>query len=242
VVSQFQQTGIVLTPKEVSQRERVLEQDGVLRWGENSVLGFGDVGVQFATVLASLMVEDGDNAPRQRIRELATIFRMQKYILWPATITGHRRLLSASSIPTVYICLKAGATANDQVKAWSHALIVAKELLSRRWMCQSYDKKSGDYDGGMAVVSKKVAVLQATMDEMDEKFTALIPQLVEKGWDLETACIETRSGFRITVVDENLSPGEIPGTREAPTDNSGVGSLVETSTSDSAYRERKKAV
>ncbi|KAI5857218.1 vitamin B6 photo-protection and homoeostasis-domain-containing protein [Tricharina praecox] len=265
VVSQFQQTGIVLTPKEVSRRERVLEHDGILRWGEHSVLGFGDVGVQFATVLASLTVEVAsfdDNASRRWIQEVAAIFRMQKYMLWPATTMGRRRLLLAgSSLPTVYICLKVGATANDQVRAWSHALLVAKELVSRRQRRtrQSYDKKSDDDDGGMAVVSvvsERVAVLQVTMDEMDGKFAALASQLAEKGWDLDTACIETRSGFRITVIDadhdenpdHDHDPGEVPGTREARADGSSSssssdGGVVETKTeSPPAYRESKKAV
>jgi len=241
VVSHFHQTGRVLTPKEVSRRERVLEHDGVLRWGEHSVLGFGDVGVRFATVLASLM-KDGsfdDNASRRWIRELATIFRMQKYILWPAKSTGRRRLLSASSLPTVYICLKVGATANDQAKAWSHALLVAKELSSRRQRRarQSDDKNADDDDDGMAVVSEKVVVLQATMAEMDGNFVALASQLAAKGWDPDTACIETGGGFRIAVVSEDDR-----GAWGVPADGAGVGGVVDANAALSGHRESKKAV
>lgn len=240
VLSHFHQTGRVLTPKEVSRRERVLELDGVLRWGEHSVFGFGDVGVRFATVLASLM-KDGsfdDSASRRWIRELATIFRMQKYILWPATSTGRRYLLSASSLPTVYICLKVGATANDQAKAWSHALLVAKELSSRRRRArQSGDKGRDDDDSGMAAVSEKVVVLQTTMAEMDGQFAALASQLVAKGWDPDTACIETGSRFRIAVVDEDTG-----GTWGVPADGADVGGVVDTNAALSTHRESKKAV
>jgi hypothetical protein len=204
VVSWFQETGIVLTPKEVSLRERVLETSGILRWGQYAVLGFADVGVPFATMLTSV----------DHVQELANVFRMQKYLLWPTK--GGR-----GGLPRVLICLKAGACANDQLKAWSHALIVAKELATA---------KKGHNDGGG--YEKKLGIVRATMDEMDRTFPGFAERLVEMGWDVDTACIETSSGFRISI----LNPDDFSPAVGTDDDDSVV------HTTDPAYLERKKVV
>ncbi|KAA8896536.1 vitamin B6 photo-protection and homoeostasis-domain-containing protein [Sphaerosporella brunnea] len=184
VFSWYQETGRVLTPKDVCLRERVLETGGILRWGDNSVLGFADVGVQFATVLTSLDQDINHQGSGSRIKDLANIFRMQKYILWPTSGKAQ------GSLPTVLICLKAGATAKDQVKAWSHALIVAKEFTTREAQVKEKRGHGGYYE--------KLGIVQTTMEEMDRIFPKITERLVEMGWDVETACIETSSGFRIT--------------------------------------------
>ncbi|KAF8245571.1 hypothetical protein K440DRAFT_634152 [Wilcoxina mikolae CBS 423.85] len=230
VFSWFQETGIVLTPKEVSKRERVLEKSGVLRWG-NSVIGFANVGVRFATVLISLIEGDGttgsfdhDASGSRRIQELASIFHKEKYLLWPTT-TGRRG--SSSSLPRVYICLKTGASANDQVRAWSHALNVAKEFSRRR--------SRGENDG----YYERIGLVQATMDEMGKKFADVAKRLAEKGWDLDTACIETRSGFRVAVLDGGKSYAvSSTDLRDKPVTDG----VVSTTASDTAYREDKKVV
>jgi len=228
VISWFQETGIVLTPKEVSKRERVLEKSGVLRWG-NSVIGFADVGVQFATILTSLIEGDGttgsvdhDASGCRRIQELASIFHKEKYLFWPTT-TGRRG--SSSSLPRVHICLKTGASANDQVRAWSHALNVAKELSRRR----SRGEHNGYYE--------RIGLVQATMGEMEKTFADVAKRLAEKGWDLDTACIETRSGFRVAVLDGKCDAVSTDLRYKPITDG-----VVSTTTSDTAYREDKKMV
>jgi hypothetical protein len=208
VVSWFQETGIVLTPKEVSLRERVLETSGILRWGDYAVLGFADVGVPFATVLTST----------GHVQELANIFHMQKYLLWPTNVgSGGLRVL---------ICLKTGASANDQLKAWSHALIVAKELATKKG---GHDDGGG---GGAYSYEKKLGIVRATMDEMDRTFPGFAERLVEMGWDVNTACIETSSGFRISI----MNPDDFSPAVGIDDDDS----VVEIT--DPAYVKRKKVV
>lgn len=189
VYSWFWESGMVLTPNETARREAVLERSGVLRWADLSVMGFAEVGVQFATVLTSLAPGwAGSFDQRRRIQQLASIFHMQQYMLWPTRKHGH---------PKVYICLKTGATANDQVKAWCHALSVAKELR---------DEKGDDDEKRY---ERKIGILRATMDEMNRSFPGFASKLATKGWDLKTACIETCSGYRITVMLGEGHPGTI---------------------------------
>ena len=237
VMSQFEETGQIMTPKQVSERERVLERNGVLRWRDGAVLGFGVVGVRFATVLTSLGAEWDDEADEKfrndagwRVGELAKVFRMQKYILWPTSAAanriGHR----------IDICLKTSANAEDQVKAWSHALILAKSL--------SGSGLGGEQKGGRKMVPAigfhgKMAVVNATMEQIDGSFPGVVASLRSKGWDLETPCIETTSGFRIAVDGDTAA-------EELVADDDGV-VVLEGSTgtlSEPAYRkgEDKKVV
>ncbi|KAI5784704.1 vitamin B6 photo-protection and homoeostasis-domain-containing protein [Geopyxis carbonaria] len=187
--SWFQKTGTILSPKQVACRERVLEKDGVLRWGDTAY-GSADVGMRFATILASLerVADNEKNSALELTAELAKIFRNEKFLLWPSSGWGGSR-----RIPTnIHICLKEGATARDQVKAWSHALLVSREISSN----------GSQY----AVSAAMMEMLRSTLCQMDECFSKLMISLVEGGWDLETAAIETRSGYRLAVILDPSSP------------------------------------
>jgi len=230
VFSTFQEIGTILTPKQTSRRERILERSGVLRWADSSVLGHAVIGVPFATLLTSLAAADGhrpmglveDENSIARLEEFASIFRMQKYLLWPAAS-------SRTSAPKVLICLKSGATAYDQVKAWCHALMVAKEL-SRR----SYREKHDGYD-------EKIGLVQATTSVMNETFADMAKRMVETGWDLDTACIETATGVRLTVIDESESDDSdgVLLTAGTGSDDGVVETIVRTTDDTRPYEDKK---
>lgn len=196
VFSRFRETGEVLTPEQVAGRERVLERSGVLRWGDSEI-GSARVGVQFATVVASLAGRGETEGPkgggvppprvRQKVHALARVFRNEQYLLWPAPAGGSRGL------PRIYICLKAGARAKDQVKAWSHALSVAKAISQRGEGAGGLEIDGEWYGEGMGLV-------QSTLGEL-EGFAEMAGRLAATGWDLDTACIETRSGYRCVVLE-----------------------------------------
>jgi hypothetical protein len=172
--STYRDSGIVLTPRELSCRERILERDGVLRWGSLGVLGHARVGVKFSAVLAAAggsgITVDG----------FAEMFSAQKYILWPSMTrnwVGYRRLM-------IHISLLKGATTEDQLKAWFHALILSRALAL-------------DPEANLGTAEKQVL---AAMVEADSCFAHAAKLFSAKGWDLHTACIETTSGFRIALM------------------------------------------
>jgi hypothetical protein len=87
-----------------------------------------------------------------------------------------------------------------------------------------------------------IGVLQATMVEMDIFYPGFAKKLAAAGWDLDTACIETRSGHRIHVVDsDSRLGGELGGFSDG--DTTGPKRLgVSTAMAEETYRESKKVV
>ncbi len=151
----------------------------MLRWNSN-VLGHAVIGVKFATILRHLDVG-------RSVDELAKVFQNENYILWYTT-NGNR--------VRVTICLKNEATAKDHVKAWVHALLLAKKV----------------HDGSTSVAysqpstKEKMEMLRETLQKLDEFFhEELLGRLKEAGWNLSSSAFETHSGFRIRVYSEGTS-------------------------------------
>lgn len=171
VFSTFRDTGRVPTPKEASIEERVLERSGVLRWGSNKV-GRADAGVRFATILKA-------SSRPGKVTELANIFQKEQYILYPDGGDISKGMMA------IQIFLKDDASSKDQVKAWNHALCLAKE--SRR-------------STGISNTDWPYDLLRTTLRQMDDCFEDFMAGLVEAGWDVDTASIETRTGYRLCVL------------------------------------------
>ena len=87
---------------------------------------------------------------------------------------------------TIQIFLKDNALSRDQVKAWSHALWLAK---ASRQSNQISDTDWPPYE-----------LLRTTLRQMDDWFEDFMDGLVEAGWNVDTATIETRTGYRICVL------------------------------------------
>jgi hypothetical protein len=175
--STFRDTGRVSTPKEVSAQERVLESSGVLRWGCTKI-GRADTGVRFATILATATTR------ARKVTELANIFRKEKYILIPNGNT-----LGKGRTTRIQIFFKEGASSKDQVKAWSHALWLAKKSQHKRQIT------GGDWP--------PYELLRTTLHQMDECFEGFMAGLVEAGWNVDTASIETGAGYRLCVLGDD---------------------------------------
>jgi hypothetical protein len=187
---------IVLTPEQAAQQERIFEKDGVLRWRASAILGYCKIGVPLKALLQSLgRQETSSGSFRQldpEISDLMDLYQQEQYVLWYDS-EQHR----------AFIALKDGATSTSQLKGWCHALRVAREA------------KSSDDEGEVAILSRKatsaesssnknrqvVNLLRRTLVDHSKNFEAYLERLKATGWDLDTAALETKPGYRFASVD-----------------------------------------
>ncbi|KAH3970001.1 hypothetical protein HBI56_119570 [Parastagonospora nodorum] len=172
--------GSVLTPTEVSQRERIFERDGVLRWVDDCVIGHCTIGVPLGVLLASMSQRYRRTGSLElsdiNLPDLMDIFADQKYVLW-----------FTDSEYEAIVVLKEGCTPIDQLKAWAHALLFAQDLRNpvRR-------PKDGDTSPRL----RRADALRRTIGEADKLFAKYTALLRQEGWDLDVAALETRAGVR----------------------------------------------
>ena len=172
----------VLSPKEVSAKERIFERDGVLRWSNDRILGRWEIGgtllnllrlvAQKSTTSGSLLFSSND------LKTYLDIYERELYILW---YDGDKR--------KAHVVLKEGSTAETQLKAWTHALLLA------------HDTAEGKDSGGDASVEAPDTLreIRRSLQDNSKAFPEYARRLTAAGWDLGTAAIETRSGTRTHV-------------------------------------------
>lgn len=196
VFSTLSDSGVVVTPTQAAKLERIFERDGVLRWRETEVLGYARIGTRFIELVgddASILGYDapltsgGEKAPGLSISDVVKVFQNEKHLLW---YDSRKRWVT--------ICLKDGITPEEQLKAWIHALFVAKEARHR-------EKRRGD-DGGNMQPSGEVllGVLETTLHDLDVSFPSTTERLRAAGWDLSTAALETKPGYRVGICSQKI--------------------------------------
>lgn len=188
VFSAMLQNGVVLSPTEVSRRERVFERDGVLRWADDCIIGYCTVGASMEQLLRSLSTNSaarGDHHSRearqlqaQGLPDVLQLYAAEAYLLWFA----QSRLI---------IILKDGCTAVDSLKAWTQALMLAQRLRSETGHSSLATKERSLQDN--------LTVAKSTLEATTQLFTTCTERLKREGWDLDTAALETRAGLRVTV-------------------------------------------
>jgi hypothetical protein len=185
VFSNMFQHATILGPSDVSQRERIFERDGAFRWVDDTVIGHCRIGVPLDLLLSRM----GQRHKRTgslhlhaiKLPELMDIFADEQYILWFAD-TAYEAL----------IVLKEECTPIDQLKAWAHAL-----LLARRVRGQESGGQLENDDASAA--QKSLAELRATLEETREMWKKYAKVLEQEGWDLGVAALETRAGSRVQI-------------------------------------------
>ncbi|KAJ5060088.1 vitamin B6 photo-protection and homoeostasis-domain-containing protein [Bipolaris maydis] len=191
--SHILQHGIVLSPKEVSARERIFERGGVLRWADDEVLGKCRIGTSLSELLGRIGRRDklsgslafcssgADGESEVDVFDLLSIFEAEDYVLW------------ASGGPAAYeavIVLKAGCGPIDQLRAWAHALLVAE----RR-------QRGGDASGSDKAAARNglMGELRDTLYEVRRMFDKYGDEMRAKGWHLDVAALETKAGMRLQI-------------------------------------------
>ncbi|KAF1990957.1 DUF647-domain-containing protein [Aulographum hederae CBS 113979] len=170
----------VLTPIEVSRRERIFERDGALRWMAGPVFGFCKIGVKFQALLLHLATESqrtgSMRVAKTELAALVELFRNENYMLWYDDSTAE-----------AVIVLKEGITTESQLKAWCHALSLARRV----------SHQPGTTANVANTQQALIAHVAATLKDTTTDFDAYARRLRAAGWDLEVAALETHSGYRL---------------------------------------------
>ncbi|TIA06549.1 DUF647-domain-containing protein [Aureobasidium pullulans] len=165
----------ILNPKEVSAKERVFERDGILRDVDDNCLGYARIGIPASELLQRLgeteKLTKATNLPGGRLLQLLDVFEDEGYVLY---------LEQPSDM--VCILLKKGSDTAVQLKAWYHALLLA------RLVRQGYESEK-----------KPMDMFQSTLVAVRKDWERVQARLGEAGWDLDTAALETTSGFRVSI-------------------------------------------
>lgn len=177
VLSKLVQSGHILSPAEVSIKERIFERDGVLRWVDDSIIGHCKIGVSMSTLMDLIGVRHDKTGSLETrgvaLSDLVHIYQDEAYIIYKAQTDA-------------VIVLKQDCTAVDQLKAWTQALLLAQRQADPS-DCQLSHDTSGDL----------LAELRATLAQTQQIFDTYEVGLRSVGWDLDVAALETTLGRRI---------------------------------------------
>ncbi|KAL9621063.1 MAG: hypothetical protein Q9160_004448 [Pyrenula sp. 1 TL-2023] len=179
VFSNFVATGRVLSPKETAKEERIFEMACRLRWRSSTILGYCMTGISFNDFLrafGSQQTRTGSiKHPNVDLVRVLQLYKDEDYLLW----------FNGSSRQAV-ICLKQGVTPQNQVKAWSQALLIA----------QSYDQQSGATTDANDS-QRMLAVSEEMLLDHSKGFPVFLDGLKKAGWQLDKPALETGPGRRL---------------------------------------------
>ncbi|PYH71417.1 RUS1 family protein [Aspergillus vadensis CBS 113365] len=188
-----------LTPAHVSKQEKIFEIDGILRWSSSTTtppqpLGYCRIGISLQQFLSSSALSTTSFKSLRTpipMPQLTTLFSKEEYILY---LTTNRS--SSKKNPTWHanILLKNTTTSQSQLKAWAHALLAARVLLTS-------SAAAADSINTSDQIGSTMDVLHRTLEFLNEgsRFDRYTTVLTDNGWDLSIAALETRSGRRVVV-------------------------------------------
>lgn len=165
----------VLSPKQVSAKERIFERDGILRDADDKCLGYCKIGVPASELLKRLGKTDrltkATNLSDGRLMQLLDLFEEESYIVYPERPSD-----------TACILLKRGSDTAGQLKAWYHALLLVRQA----------EHGSEGEKGSMDAVRRTLVAVRKDWGKVQAR-------LADAGWDLDTAALETTSGSRVSI-------------------------------------------
>jgi hypothetical protein len=157
------------SPKDVYLKEQVFEWDGVLRW-KGKILGSCKF-VNLQTILKCFSRPDPSTGSHSR-------FQVTEFTILLETFKGLGYILWYDKPQSTFlVVLEEGAKTDTQLSAWMFALFLAKY--------------------GCASEESLIGAIERTARYINQSQGEIFHHLLEVGWDLETASVETRSGTRI---------------------------------------------
>lgn len=187
VFSNFVATCKVLSPDETAVTERIFERGSYLRWKSSTFLGTCVIGEPFDQFLCSFGSRQSQTGsikhPRLDLSRLIQVFQNEDYLLW-----------FNNAQEQAVICLKEGASSRTQIKAWSHALLMAQ--LNEQGKIDSSAQEDNQ---------EQLRRLAETLSDHSKAFPAFLDGLRAAGWQLDTPALETNPGRRILLADQSSS-------------------------------------
>ncbi|KAF2142402.1 uncharacterized protein K452DRAFT_270038 [Aplosporella prunicola CBS 121167] len=176
----------ILTPQQVSQRERVFERDGVLRWTDDQIIGRCKIGVKLQDIVGRLGPSHERTRAVQtdstRLSALFKVYQHESYILWFDMARSE-----------ALIALKHGCTPVTQLQAWTQALLLASRC------------KTGAADAHQQHPTQSERLRQTLERARQILDAAQTKRLEAAGWDLGIGALETHSGTRAAVLGPERS-------------------------------------
>lgn len=207
----------ILSPKEVSEQERIFERDGVLRcigledgvWRSNGemlrakddVVGYCKIGVSMRTLLSRINVSQRTQAGALdtlpvKLTDLLDVFASEGYILWLLDVSNSNRWKKE-----ILIVLKQDCTPLDQLKAWMHAWILVRYR-------EMSPLRGSFYQADRIYAAPRLEELKTSLLIMRSAFRQYESALKNAGWDLSIAALETRAGVRAVIDRKKDSSGQ----------------------------------
>ncbi|KAF8156624.1 vitamin B6 photo-protection and homoeostasis-domain-containing protein [Crassisporium funariophilum] len=166
------------SPSTVGGLERILERSGVVRdIGTGAHLGHCSIGSSFSEIL------------RQPVPpELLRLFQRESYLIWfdHRCLRQGRDSIEVHGITRVHICFKENYTAEDQLKAWIHAV----EL------CQRLSSTTGRANKGIDALD----AIFSTHGTVSQHFQDFQEKLQSVGWNVGDSTLMT--GSPVSVITE----------------------------------------
>jgi hypothetical protein len=133
------------------------------------------------------------NSSTLLLRQLNEIFASESYLLFFFSSP------SRTMTPQAVITLKHTCTPLLQLKAWAHALLVAKVLFSSS--SSSSTNGAGTDQHQHHQQHTLLTIITQTLSFLNDngRFQRYAADITAAGWDLDTAALETRSGRRIHI-------------------------------------------
>ncbi|KAL2857756.1 vitamin B6 photo-protection and homoeostasis-domain-containing protein [Aspergillus pseudoustus] len=205
------------SPADVSRQERIFDASGMLQWhglppGKEGpmapeTLGHCQIGVSLRDFMSSSSSSSSSSSPSVSttsnslktalpLKALASLFNDENYIL---IFTTRSPSLGPRARISCKILLKQHATPKTHLKAWMHALLVAR-LLTRSPPSGEDKKKTG-----CGTTEMILSTLSRTLDflNVSSRFEGYIDALGDKGWEVDVeggvSALETRIGRRVVV-------------------------------------------
>ncbi|CAI7600653.1 unnamed protein product [Penicillium manginii] len=191
------------TPAQIALDERILAKGSPFFWVRNrsrQSLGSAEMGVSLAEFFARRRADIGKDTNTRAfhtnipIKALKDLFEKEEYILYltpqyqsQSQGQGHAECKWHASI-----LLTPTSTTKTQLKAWCHALIVARAL-SEPAKPKSQPQSQPDLtdDAVLGYISE-------TLNKLNEgRFEGYLSALGEKGWDVTLSALEVRAGRRV---------------------------------------------
>ncbi|RFU36183.1 hypothetical protein B7463_g172, partial [Scytalidium lignicola] len=172
----------ILTPEQVSLRERIFERDGILRWNGCKALGYCQLGTSFQALLDLFDERDPSTGSYRKlstskVKRILALYRSQGYILW----YNRKRT-------TFLIILKDTSNIEDQLRAWMHALYASR-----------YIRQEDDDESLLETFSRTMGHMAQIFDSHGDNDNKkdFFRSLEESGWDVTTGAMETSPGTRV---------------------------------------------
>ncbi|KAL9097334.1 MAG: hypothetical protein Q9165_000761 [Trypethelium subeluteriae] len=190
-------TGKVLDPGEVAEREKVFEEDGVLRWNDGRKLGRAKIGVTLGTLLEKMGARDKKTGSMKITNGGDDLLKEQE---WQCCMRDNYSVWWDQRESTAYVTLGKKCEPWQQLRAWMQALVLA--AMANGIAIEDKVQGKSQIAEKQIVVGNGISsgmIMKRAQQRTEMTWQLYVIEMKRKGWDLDTAVLETRPGTRLSL-------------------------------------------